>query len=70
MNQQTLPRPIGKKSIIEAMKDLPEDATIEHAIYKLYVLKKINKALAEDKEQAVPHKEVMQSLKERIAEKI
>jgi hypothetical protein len=26
--------------------------------------------LAEDKEQAVPHKEVMQSLKERIAEKI
>jgi hypothetical protein len=70
MNQPTLPRPIGKENILKAMQNLPEDATIEHAIYKLYVLKKINKALAEDKEQAIPHEEVMQALKERIADKV
>ena len=37
---------IDKKRILKAMKALPEDATIDQAIYNLYVLDQVSKALS------------------------
>lgn len=48
---------IDKKRIIKAMEELPEDATVEQAMYKLYVLNQVSKALSEAGEK-IPHKEV------------
>lgn len=42
---------IDKKSIIRAMEELPEDATIEQAMYKLYVLDQVSKALSHSGEK-------------------
>jgi hypothetical protein len=39
---------INKKQILEAIKELPEDTTGEQDMYKLYVLDKISKDLADD----------------------
>ncbi|SMO78606.1 hypothetical protein [Gracilimonas mengyeensis] len=42
---------IDKKRIIKAMEELPEDATVEQAIYKLYVLDQVSKALSHSGEK-------------------
>jgi len=34
------------------MQELPEDATIEQAMYKLYVLDEVSKALANDEKRS------------------
>ena len=47
----------SKQRIIEAMQELPEDATIEQAKYKLYVLDEVSKALANDEEK-IAHKDI------------
>jgi len=36
---------IDKKRIQKAIDELPEDATIEDALYELYVLSKVSKSL-------------------------
>ncbi|SMO94352.1 hypothetical protein [Fodinibius sediminis] len=36
---------IDKKRIQQAIDELPEDATIEDALYELYVLSKVSKSL-------------------------
>jgi hypothetical protein len=41
----------SKQRIVEAMQELPEDATVEEAMYKLYVLDEVSKALANDEEK-------------------
>lgn len=42
---------IDKKRILKAIEELPEDATIEQAIYKLYVLDQVSKALSDTGEK-------------------
>lgn len=52
---------IDKKRIIEAMQELPEDATVEQAMYKLYVLDQVSKALSDTGEK-IPHEEIKKQL--------
>jgi hypothetical protein len=52
---------IDKKRIIKAMQELPEDATIEQAMYKLYVLDQVSKALSEPRDK-IPHDELKKQL--------
>ena len=56
-----------KEEIIDLIKKLPEDATIDDIMYHLYVKKKILagiKDLAQGK--VVPHEKVMENAKERL----
>lgn len=48
---------IDKKQILKAIEELPEDATVEQAMYKLYVLDQVSKALSHSGEK-IPHEEV------------
>jgi predicted transcriptional regulator len=56
-----------KKEIIELIKKLPENATIDDIMYHLYVKKKILAGI-EDIEQGriIPHEQVMESAKKRL----
>jgi len=56
-----------KEEIIELIRKLPEDATIDDIMYYLYVKKKILAGI-EDIEQGkvVPHEKVMEDAKERL----
>ena len=56
-----------KEEIIELIRKLPEDATIDDIMYHLYVKKKILKGI-EDLEQGntIPHEEVMENAKKRL----
>jgi predicted transcriptional regulator len=50
-----------KEQIIELMRKLPDDATIEDAIYKLYVVSKIERGMEQARNgEGIPHEEVMQ----------
>jgi predicted transcriptional regulator len=56
---------IAKKKIIEAVEDLPDDATIEDAMERLLFLAKIERGLEQaDAGKTISHMEV----KERMAE--
>ena len=49
----------SKERIIHALDDLPEDATVEQAIERLYFLAKIEKGVAQlDNGEAIDHEEV------------
>ena len=53
----------AKKKILQAVEQLPDDATIEDAIERLYFLAKIDKGLREaDAGLTVPHDEVKKRL--------
>ncbi len=52
---------IDKKRIIKAMQELPEDATVEQAMYKLYVLDQVSKALSHSGDK-ISHEEVKKQL--------
>jgi predicted transcriptional regulator len=55
----------AKKKIIEAVDDLPDDATIEDAMERLLFLAKVERGLKQaDAGKTIPHMEV----KERMAE--
>ena len=48
-----------KERILEALRDLPSDASIDDAIERLVFLARIDEGLAElDRGQGVPHEEV------------
>ena len=48
-----------KERILEALRDLPSDATIDDAIERLVFLARIEEGLAElDAGQGIPHEEV------------
>jgi predicted transcriptional regulator len=48
-----------RDSVIEMIRRLPEDATVDDIMYELYVRKKITASLEElDKGKSVPHEEV------------
>ena len=47
-----------KERVLEAIRELPEDATVEDAMERLYVLAKIQKGLEQaDAGQTVSHEE-------------
>ncbi|HEC37294.1 hypothetical protein LCGC14_0491970 [marine sediment metagenome] len=56
-----------KEEIIDLIRRLPEDATIDDIMYHLYVKKKILTGI-KDVEQgnAVPHEQVMENAKKRL----
>jgi predicted transcriptional regulator len=48
-----------KEKILELMKRLPDDATIEDAIYELYTAYKIERGLEQaGRGEGIPHEEV------------
>lgn len=49
----------SKQDIVRVIQDLPEDATVEDAIERLYFLAKIERGLEQSKAgETVPHHEV------------
>ncbi len=56
-----------KEEIIELIKKLPENATIDDIMYHLYVKKKIIAGI-EDIEhgRVIPHEQVMENAKKRL----
>jgi predicted transcriptional regulator len=50
--------PKARERVIEAVRELPDDATVEDAMERLYVLAKIEKGLKQaDSGQTVSHEE-------------
>lgn len=48
-----------KQDIVRAIQDLPEDATVEDAIERLYFLAKIERGLEQSEaDNTVPHDEI------------
>ena len=55
--------PTKRDRFLEALQDLPADATVDDAIERLVVLAKIDAGLAElDEGKGIPHEEVKQRL--------
>lgn len=49
-----------KERILKAIRELPEETSYEDAIYRLYVLQKIERGIGQaDRGETVPHEEVM-----------
>ncbi len=62
-NSLSMPEQTTRDRIIEALQDLPPDATFDDAIERLVFLAKIEAGLAElDAGQGVPHDEVKRRL--------
>ena len=55
--------PPGREQILDALRDLPDDATFDDAIERLVFLAKIDAGLAElDSGQGIPHDDVRRRL--------
>lgn len=60
---RAVPAQTSRDRILEALQDLPADATVDDAIERLVFLAKIDAGLAElDAGQGVPHEEVKRRL--------
>jgi hypothetical protein len=58
-----MPEPTTRDRIIDALRDLPQDATFEDAIERLVFLAKIDIGLTElDSGKGIPHNEVKRRL--------
>ena len=58
-----MPTPTGRERILEALQDLPDDATVDDAIERLIFLARIDAGLAElDAGMGIPHEEVKRRL--------
>jgi len=58
-----MPTRSAREQILEALQDLPADATFDDAIERLVFLAKIDAGLAElDEGKGIPHEEVKRSL--------
>lgn len=58
-----MPIPNARERILEALQDLPDDATFDDAIERLVFLAKIDAGLAElDAGKGLPHEEVKRRL--------
>jgi hypothetical protein len=56
---QTMETPQVKSEIVRAIQDLPEDATVEDAMERLYFLAKIERGLAQsESDESVSHDEI------------
>ena len=55
-----------KQRALDALKNLPPDATIEDAIERLLFIAKVEKGIADaDADRTVPHDEVVKRMKKR-----
>ena len=55
--------PTVREKVLQALQDLPEDATLDDAIERLIFLAKVDAGLAElDAGQGIPHDEVRRRL--------
>jgi predicted transcriptional regulator len=55
--------PTSREKILEALQDLPDDATVDDAIERLIFLARIDAGLAElDAGKGIPHEEVKRRL--------
>ncbi len=58
-----MPTPTARERVLEALQDLPDDATFDDAIERLVLLAKIDAGLAElDAGKGIPHEEVKRRL--------
>ena len=58
-----MPSPTARERILEALQDLPADATVDDAIERLILLAKIDAGVAElDAGLGIPHEEVKRRL--------
>jgi len=58
-----MPTPTARERILEALQDLPDDATVDDAIERLVFLAKVDAGLAElDAGKGIPHEEVKRRL--------
>jgi predicted transcriptional regulator len=58
-----MPTRTGRERILEALQDLPDDATVDDAIDRLVFLAKVDAGLAElDAGKGIPHEEVKRRL--------
>ena len=58
-----MPAETEKQRLLEALQDLPEDATIEDAIERLCFIAKIEEGLRQSESgQVVPHEDVKKQL--------
>ncbi len=56
-----------KEEIIDLIRKLPEDATIDDVMYHLYVKKKILAGLKDlEQGKVIPHEQVMENAKKRL----
>lgn len=56
-----------KEEVIDLIKKLPEDATLDDIMYHLYVKKKILIGLQEfEQGKSIPYEEVMDNVKKRL----
>jgi len=56
-----------KEEIMDLIRKLPEDATIDDIMYHLYVKKKILSGTKElDQGKVIPHEQTMESAKKRL----
>ena len=62
-NQVDMPASNSRDRMIEALRELPPDATVDDAIERLVFLAKIEAGLAElDRGEGIPHEKVKQRL--------
>ena len=60
---QAMPEPITRDGIIEALREMPADATIDDAIERLVFLARVEAGLAElDAGEGVPHEDARRRL--------
>ena len=58
-----MPNRMGRDRMVEAIRELPADATVDDAIERLVFLAKIDEGLAQlDRGEGVPHDEVKRRL--------
>jgi hypothetical protein len=56
-----------KEEVIDLIKKLPEDTTLDDIMYHLYVKKKILIGLQEvEQSKSIPHNQVMDNAKKRL----
>jgi len=50
--------PQAKDEIVRAIQELPDDATVEDAMERLYFLAKVERGLDQSEGETIPHKEI------------
>ena len=50
--------PQVKSEIVRAIQDLPDDATVEDAMERLYFLAKVERGLEQSEAETIPHEEI------------
>ncbi|MEM8556503.1 MAG: hypothetical protein AAF809_07870 [Bacteroidota bacterium] len=60
--------PLTKGQIVQAVADLPEDATVDDALERLLFLSKIEQGLAQaQRGETIPHEEAKRRIEAQIA---